>query len=240
MVNYTVSGLTAYRAKAKQLPSVGHKAPHDHWHQQVFSPASSHIDLWVSFLLGPDIICMSAPSCSTASLWSTVQVTFLPAKALGPPQPQHICKLLYFTGREPRQTWNKAHKKEPTDRALDFSKNGGTVSWAGAEYWLTNNTTLSHSLIGRTGEKIWTGNRSMYSAVKSETYRYLTLSLFLSFAMCLFFSGEPCDHPCKNYSTWFTLVRWISGSTISYNNIMGTIHMNHMDGLFTGNTCKAL
>lgn len=189
MVNYTVSGLTAYRAKAKQLPSICHKAPHDHWHQQVFSPASSHIDLRVSFLLGPDIIFMSAPSCSTASLWSTVQVTFLPAKALGPPQPQHICKLLYFTGREPKQTWNKAHEKKPTDRALDFSKRGGTVSWAGAEYWLPNNTTLSHSLIGRTGEEIWTGNCMSQILLLNTLIWYLTLSLFLSFALFIFFRG---------------------------------------------------
>lgn len=84
----------AFGVKARQPPYCCQKPPpHVHWRQQPLSPADSPLNCSVSFLLGPDTICTNAPSCSVASLWSGVQVTFLPAKALGPPQPQPICKL---------------------------------------------------------------------------------------------------------------------------------------------------
>lgn len=80
--------------------------PYYHWRQRPFPPAGSPLNSWVSFLLGPGTICMNAPSCSAASLWSGVQVTFLPASALCPPQPQQICKLftLHFPHLESGQS----------------------------------------------------------------------------------------------------------------------------------------
>lgn len=95
-IDCKISGVIAYGAKAKRPSCLCQKPPlpsRDHWCQQAFSPVSSPLNCWVSFLLGPDTICMNAPSRSAASLWSGVQVTFLPAKAFGPPQPQQICKL---------------------------------------------------------------------------------------------------------------------------------------------------
>ena len=91
--------------KASGLLAFTRNPPHDHWRQQPFSSVGFPLNCWVSFLLGPDTICMNAPSRSAASLWSGVQVTFLPAKALGPPQPQQICKLftLHFPHLEQGQ-----------------------------------------------------------------------------------------------------------------------------------------
>lgn len=66
---------------------------------------------------------------------------------------------LHFTGRGPRQTWNKARKKEPTDRALDFSRRGATVSWAGEEYRLTHaKPSPCLSPRGKRGGEIWARN----------------------------------------------------------------------------------
>lgn len=104
-----------------QMASLAHP-PHDRWQRLLVFPAGSPLNCWVIFLLGPNTKCTAASSRSAASLWS-VQVTLLPEKALGCPQPQQICKLftLHFPNLDLGQV-KPGTRPARTDRPFDFSR----------------------------------------------------------------------------------------------------------------------
>lgn len=62
--------------------------------------------------------------------------------------------------------------KEPTDRALDFSRRGATVSWAGEEYRLTHaKPSPCLSPRGRRGGEIWARNAQQFADPRSYKAR---------------------------------------------------------------------
>lgn len=172
-INYETPGLKASRAKAKRPPCICQKPPHDHWRQQVFSPAGSPLNCQVGFLLGPDTVCTSAPSRSAASLWSRVQVTFLPAKALGPPQPQQICKLFTLP-------WKRAKANLERGPQGGSGRQGFRFQQERSYCFLGCSGVSTCSLLkGEIVEEIWPGNvqRSLItyiSAREASFWRTLT------------------------------------------------------------------
>lgn len=129
----------------------------DGWRQQVYphQPAlpwtAGSLSCWALTQYAWTLHLAALPSCEAVFRLHSSQL-----KPSALPSRSRSVNCLHFTGREPRQTWNKARMKEPTDRALDFSRRGATVSWAGEEYRLTHaKPSPCLSPRGRRGGEIW-------------------------------------------------------------------------------------